>query len=146
MCLTIRLAPDGGVDSRLRELTRKNHALAMGWRFEGGSRLGRHAPRLSLHACDLLADDADWGAPTWSMSPVATGRLAESIEALLEGIGGPATLEALWEGETAVSEEPIGRGQLVALIRRGALGTHTRYLLSAAASTSEQRPVSAPDG
>lgn len=146
MCLTIRLVPDSEMSGRLRELSQEDHALALGWRFAGRSMLGRHAARLSLHACDLLADDADWDATTWSMSQVAAGRLAESMEALLEGVGGPAAVEALWEGEAAASEEPIGGRQFIDLIRRGVLGTHTRYLVSATDYASGRQVGSAHYG
>ncbi len=50
MCLTIRLEPIQIVDDRLRVLSGSPQALALGWRFEGRSRLSRQLARLSLHA------------------------------------------------------------------------------------------------
>lgn len=84
--LTIRLEPQIG-EERLRELSMSPAAHALGWRFERPSRLGRHAARLALHGCDLLAADADWDAPTWSMRPAETDRLADSTASLLAPSG-----------------------------------------------------------
>ncbi len=130
MCLRIRFMPTVGAEERLREVGKDGRARSLGWRFERRSRLGRHDARLTLHACDLLAEDADWDAPTWSMSPPAAEQLAQSLGELLVGMGVGAVVDALWEGEMATDEQSIGRPRFVDLVRRGSLGTHTRYLVS----------------
>lgn len=132
MCVTIRLEPTPDMERRLRELSKSDRARALGWRFEGQSRLWRHGARMTLHACELLADDADWDAPTWSMSSTAAEQLAESFEALLDGLDGDVAVEALAEGDRPTDEKSIGRPQFVDLVRGGSLGTHTRYLVSLA--------------
>ena len=131
MCVTIRLVPTGDAKGRLRELSKSDRARALGWRFEGQSRLWRHGARMTLHACELLAaDDAGWDAPTWSMSSAAAEQLAESFEALLDGLDGDVAVEALAEGDRPTDEKSIGRAQFVDLVRGGSLGTRTRYLVS----------------
>lgn len=130
MCLTIRLVPVNNNGDQLRAHSEGVQARALGWRFEGRSRLAKHAARMTLHACDLLADDADWDAPTWSMPREAAEQLAESFEALLDRLDGAVTVEALWDGESPTNEESIGRTQFVDLVRRGSLATRTRYLLA----------------
>jgi hypothetical protein len=124
------LTPTVDAQDRLRELGQDDRARAFGWRFEGRSRLAGHDARLTLHACDLLADDADWDARTWLMAPGAAQELAESIDALLVGLGVDAVVEAVWEGETPTEEQSIARTRFVDLVRRGSLGTHTRYRIS----------------
>ncbi len=61
---------------------------------------------MSLHACDLLAADADWEAPTWSMSLAAAEQLAKSLDVLLAGVGADVTVEALWEGRLRRRSNP----------------------------------------
>ncbi len=132
MCMTIRLVPISDGQGRLRELGEADRARSLGWRFEGRSWLGRHDARLSLHACDLLAADADWEAPTWSMSLAAAEQLAKSLDVLLAGVGADVIVEALWEGETPTEEQSISRTEFAGLVRGGLLGTRTRYLVSEA--------------
>lgn len=126
MCLTIRLTPVSEANRLLQDFSTTDPARR-GWRFEGRSRLGRHDARLSLHACELLADDADWDAPTWAMAPGAAEHLADTLSTLLDDLGDTAIVEALWEGEAPSDERPLSRTQFVALVGRGELGTHTRY-------------------
>ena len=122
MCMTIRLVPISDGEGRLRELGEADRARSLGWRFEGRSWLGRHDARLSLHACDLLAADADWEAPTWSMSLAAAEQLAKSLDVLLAGVGADVIVEALWEGETPTEEQSISRTEFAGLVRGGLLG------------------------
>lgn len=129
MCLTIRLEPDIGED-RLRQISEFPAAQSMGWRFERPSRLGRHGARLVLHGCDLLAEDADWDAPTWSMRPAESARLADSIASLLRQAEDTAAIEALWEGERAGDDLRVSTASFVELVRRSAVGTRTRYLVA----------------
>lgn len=136
MCMTIRLIPAGESQHPLRELSPSEAARALGWRYDGRSRLGRHGARLSLHACDLLTDEADWDAPTWSMSPGVAEQLADSMSALLAELGDTAFVEALWEGEAPVDERYLPTTEFVGLVRRGEMATHTRYRI---------RPDDAPE-
>jgi hypothetical protein len=129
MCLTIRLEPDIGED-RLRQLSESPAAQSLGWRFEQPSRLGRHGARLVLHGCDLLAEDADWAAPTWSMRPGESDRLADSIASLLRQAENTGAIAALWEGERAGDDLRVSTASFVELVRRSAMGTHTRYLVA----------------
>ena len=64
------------------------------------------------------------------MRPAAAEQLAESIDALLVGVGVDAVVEALWDGETPTDEQPLSKTQFVDLVRGALLGTHTRYMVS----------------
>ena len=81
-------------------------------------------------ACSLLADDADWNAPTWSMRPEIRTQLARTLESLAHVPG--AVVEALWVGDRPDREDAVTPAGLAALAEAGILGTRTRYVVSGA--------------
>ena len=129
MCLTIRVEASHIEKEGLRQVLRSTHAL-VDWTVEGAGWLRRHSPRLALHLCDYLAEDADWDAATWSMRPEMAERLAGSLASLLPHLPGRVTVSALWEGEAATTTERITPGDLIEAARLGRLGTKTEYVIS----------------
>lgn len=97
---------------------------------QGPGLLRRHQPRLALHACDLLSDEADWNAPTWATTDEGARRLRTSLERLFELIAGEMTVAALWDGDHAEADAPISRGDLLGTIAASGLGTKTRYIVA----------------
>jgi hypothetical protein len=75
-------------------------------------------------ACSLLADDAAWDAPVWSVRPDV---LAQTLVAVGAAVPEEFTVAALWVGDVPEREEVVTLEQLVAVVRMGRLGTRTRY-------------------
>lgn len=129
MCLTI-IAEIPGVDERgLKDIIRGWPDAGLAFGAEGKGLLGRHQPRLAFHACDLLSDDADWNAPTWAMTPESLVELADLWVRLFERVPGDVAAQALWDGDRAEAEQALSRAEFVDVVRQGALGTKTRYLI-----------------
>ncbi len=82
-------------------------------------------------ACDLLADDADWDAPTWAMHAAGRAALAATL-GVLAGVAPGATVEVLWAGDAAEREVAVTPAELAGLAQASALGTRTRYVVAAA--------------
>ena len=78
----------------------------------------------------LLAEDADWNAETWSFRPAALDDLAQTVEAVGRSLRTPFTFEAIWVSDEVKGTVEVDLPELVALARRGKLGTHTRYIVS----------------
>ena len=119
---------DGIDDDALRSIA--SHAIAQKVRFgyEGaGGLLHRHPARLSLHACDLLTDDADWNAETWDMSPEASAELADAFDLVLDRSRNGMVASALWDGDSAAGTQTLDRRAFIEIVRGGRLGTKTRY-------------------
>lgn len=78
-------------------------------------------------SCSLLADDADWNAPSWSIRPDVVGRLAATLEILARR--GPAGLvvQAMWAGEAPTETVVVTPHELAEAVKAGRLGTHTQY-------------------
>jgi hypothetical protein len=78
-------------------------------------------------ACSLLADDADWAAPFWSMRPGVLEPLAQTLEAVGAAMEEEFTVAARWVGDSPPHEQVVSLAELVAVARAGQLGTRTRY-------------------
>src|SRR5262245_17750275 len=85
-------------------------------------------------ACSLLADDADWDAPAWSLRPEIRDSLARTIEMFGESLGTEFTFEAIWIGDKVKERRTVDLAGLVELARRGVLGTRTCYLVNRVAA------------
>jgi hypothetical protein len=75
-------------------------------------------------ACDLLADDADWNAPTWAMHATGRAALAATLGALA-GVAPGAVVEVLWAGDAVEREMAVTPAELVELAQASALGRGT---------------------
>jgi hypothetical protein len=127
--LTISAEIPGVDEPGLKDIIRgwPDDGLAFG--AEGKGVLSRHRPRLAFHACDLLSDDADWNAPTWAMTPESLVELADLWVRLFERVQRDVAAQALWDGDRAEVEQALSRAEFMEVVRQGALGTKTRYLI-----------------
>jgi hypothetical protein len=130
MCLTISIEVPGLDNRDLREIARALSESDLAFTAHGRGLLRRGRERIELHGCSLLSDDADWNAPTWAMTDEAIEHLSRAFERLNRRIERDFIVDALWSGDTPINEERLSRAQLVALVRRGAVGNKTRYLVS----------------
>ena len=132
MCLYVRVAaPDDSADS-LREVAAAAHPDDIdGFAYEGPGFFRRHPPRVGLHACELLTDDADWNAATWSMTPAGRERLRASLAWLLPQLAGDVLVDALWDGDAPSDERRLSADELLAVIASGQVATRTRYVVVA---------------
>ncbi len=78
-------------------------------------------------ACSLLADDAEWDAPTWRMRPEVLPRLKATLACVTEHAPEGFTLDVLWAGERVSEEVRVSPDELCALARSGQLAQRTRY-------------------
>jgi hypothetical protein len=78
-------------------------------------------------ACSLLANDADWDGPFWSMRPEVLEPLAQTLEAVGAAMWEGFTAAARWVGDSPRHEQVLSLAELVAIARAGRLGTRTRY-------------------
>jgi hypothetical protein len=126
MCLTITIEPNGLSAHEVKAIVESGPA-DLGATFGDPKLFRRHPPRVYIHGCDLLSDDADWDADTWAMTGSGASRLANSLRWILGRARLGAMVEALWDGETARRETPMAVEDLIRLAQAGALETHTRY-------------------
>jgi hypothetical protein len=80
-----------------------------------------------MHACDLLADSADWNAETWDMPAETAHALSATLGALLSAIGTETTVEVLWEGDGVSRTESVPLDDFLDTVSASRLGTSTRY-------------------
>jgi hypothetical protein len=80
-------------------------------------------------ACSLLSDDADWHADFWAMRPEVRERLAATLQVLVEEGPSDLTIEALWNGASALQTVRVTEAELVQLARTSRVGTRSRYEL-----------------
>ena len=129
MCLTITVEVAELDSDQLRNLARAVSDADLEFVAQGPGLLRRHTPRLALHGCDLLSDDADWHASTWAMTDDAARRLAASFARMFELVAAEIRLAAIWEGDRAETDEPIIRSEFLRRISASGLGTKTRYVV-----------------
>ena len=76
---------------------------------------------------ELLADDADWDQPAFSLDSRRAERLARTIEVLGLRLGPDWTLRACWVGDPVETERELTAGELAALTRASRLERRVRY-------------------
>jgi hypothetical protein len=81
----------------------------------------------------VLADDADWNAPTWSIRAEAVPALESTLRCLCTHIPEGFAFVAAWVGDRISRELEVSCDQLIALLRRSGLNGKTRYRVTARA-------------
>ncbi len=130
MCLSVTVEISDLDPQQLRGLARAISGADLEFVAQGPSLLRRHTRRLALHGCDLLADEADWNASTWTMTDEGAQHLASSFDRLFELVTGEVNVAAIWDGDQADTEQAIGRNEFLRLITASGLGTKTRYVIA----------------
>ena len=82
---------------------------------------------LNVHACDMLADSANWNAATWEFTPDGSRRLAQEVDAVLANSADDLELTATWGGDRTQVERDVTREQLLDLIHSSKLETRALY-------------------
>ncbi len=127
MCLDIVAEVEALDFTGLKDLTDGWPASESHFTAQGKGLLGRHPPRLWLHGCGLLSDDADWNAPTWAMTRAGTAALIDACQLLFDRVTGDIHVQATWGGERPAVEVDVSRPAFLNLVRHGALRTKTGY-------------------
>lgn len=124
MCMTVTVDAPGADLAVLRGLSD-----ALEGPIAPFTLVGRIRPRSELraHGCDLLSDDADWDAATWSMTPDAISELAAAFRTIFASVREEVRITAIWSDDDVDSEAVVTRTELLELTRRGSLETRTRY-------------------
>lgn len=78
---------------------------------------------------DLLADDADWDAPTWSMRSEELPRLEATLRALCEALPDGFEFVASWVSEPLDHEVELSCEELLGLARTSRFNGHTVYVI-----------------
>ena len=130
MCLTITVEVAGLSEQELGSLAREVSTGELGFATQGRGLLRRHEPRLAAHGCELLAEDADWDAATWSMTEDGRRRLSDALVRLFEQTAGDVRFAAIFDGDRVEMEEVIGRRELLRIAAAGELGTKTQYVVA----------------
>jgi hypothetical protein len=141
MCLTIMIVARRGDRTRLESAAASlpTSALQMEVRRESRLPSPRERPvRASVSeaggcACSLLADDANWDAPFWTMRPEILEPLARTFTAITARGVSEFHVEASW-GDAPLEERDVSPGEMFGLARAGRIGTRTRYLVRGAAT------------
>ena len=89
-------------------------------------------------ACSLLADDAEWDAPTWQMRPEVLPKLAVTLACVADHAPDGFILDVLWAGERVKEEALMSPDELCALARSGQLAQRTRYHIHRVSSAFQQ--------
>ena len=127
--MTISAELEGVDESGLTRVVQGWPESGLAFRVEGKGLRGGRQPRLTLHACDLLSDAADWNAATWAMTADGLSNLTELWARLFERVPGDVVVQALWDGDRPEVAQADTRAEFVEVVRQGALGTKTRYLV-----------------
>jgi hypothetical protein len=130
VCLTITVELADASEEELGPLARALSTPDLDFDTQGPGFLRRHAPRLALHACGLLAEDADWDAATWSMTKEGSAGLSAAFGRLFQATSGEVRIAALWEGDQAETERAISQQEMVKIAAEGELSTKTRYVIA----------------
>jgi hypothetical protein len=77
----------------------------------------------------LLADDADWDAPTWSMRPEELPRLAATLKTLCDALPQGYEFVASWVGEPLKRCAEVSCDELLDLARTSSFNGHTIYAI-----------------
>ena len=80
--------------------------------------------------CSLLADDADWDAPAWSMRPEVLPKLGATLASVRQHTSDGFTFQALWVGETAFHDKRVSPEEMRTIVASGEIGTDSRYLIT----------------
>ena len=80
--------------------------------------------------CSLLADDADWDAPAWSMRSEVLPQLGATLAAVRQHTSDGFTFQALWVGETAFHDKHVSPEEMRAIVAGGQISTDSRYLIT----------------
>jgi len=130
MCLTITIEPFQANAGGLSAIASSMPAALLRFDHERRSWLGRQGPRLRVGcACELLAESADWNAPTHDMTPDAASRLAATLAWITSHYRAPLAVEVVWDGDGIEVEEQVDATALAELARTSRLGTRTRYVV-----------------
>jgi hypothetical protein len=130
LCLTISAELPGLDEAALKDLVRAWRRTPPGiYNVSGRGLFGRGRLRLEMHACDMLSDDADPTAATWAMTPEGIEDLILVWRGLFDRYPGDVVAEAIFGGDSVEAEESVTRDEFLALVKGGALGTKTRYLV-----------------
>ena len=81
----------------------------------------------------LLADDADWDAPTWSMRSEELPRLEATLRALCEALPDGFEFVASWVSEPLDRKVELSCDELLGLARTSSFNGHTVYVIKPAA-------------
>jgi hypothetical protein len=130
MCLTITVEVADLSEQELGSLARAVSTGELGFASQGRGLLRRHGPRLAAHGCELLAEDADWDAATWSMTDDGKRRLSAALGRLFQQTAGNVRFAAIFDGDRAETEEAISRRDLLEIVAAGELGTKTQYVIA----------------
>lgn len=132
--LVTEIRSDALTRERCRAICDACNALTDGIPFGYRSERKRFRRRwflVSMELHDHLAESADWDAPTWDLEPEGRKRLASTLELLCELIPEPFRFSSIWIGDDS-DERQIGRAELLAVVERDAVGTHTTYVVGGA--------------
>jgi hypothetical protein len=104
--------------------------------------LGKAQPKKLIISDDfggesVLADDADWNAPTWSMRAEAIPALESTLRCLCTHIPEGFGFVAAWVSDRISSELEVSCDELIDLVRRSGLNGKTRYRVIAHAQREE---------
>jgi hypothetical protein len=75
----------------------------------------------------ILADDADWDAPTWAMRAELLPNLEVTLRSLCEHIPEGFGFVAAWVGDRIDREVDVSCNQLIEIVRSSGLNGRTRY-------------------
>jgi hypothetical protein len=136
MCLTIRAELTAVDDGALRAIAAAAPRMDVRFAYESaGGLFHHHGAPLTLHGCELLADSADWNAPTWDMTADGIRDLDAAFTFVLDHAPDGITTEALWEGDSPEMTTTIARDAFLELVRSGRLGTKAKYIVRPSSDT-----------
>lgn len=78
---------------------------------------------------DLLADDADWNAPTWSMRPEELPRLEATLRTLCEALPEGFDFVASWISDPLDRRVEVSCDELFGLAQASSFNGHTLYVI-----------------
>jgi len=132
MCMIVTVKVVGADRDALRPLADRLDGPIAPFGVDEDGAAGEHG--LAAHGCDLLAEDADWDAPTWAMTPEAIDELALAWRAVFAEAPDVVTVAAIWSDDAVRAEAALTRNEFLDLSATGRIGTHTRYTIARSSS------------
>lgn len=117
--------------ARARALAEESRSAPIFALVAEGPRFRQRPWQLSLpEVHEILAEDADSNAMTWSMEPYGLERLARTLEWVYARLPGELSFEATWGAEHPI-EAVVSRAELLRIVADGRIGTQMRYRVMA---------------
>jgi hypothetical protein len=95
----------------------------------GNRGLAKEAASQKFQLHQLLGDDADWNAPTWTFQDELIPDYCTNLLNLFNSTAEGFSFQAVWVGENPKTTQQVTIDELIFLLKNNKLGTKTKYVV-----------------